>query len=120
MNFLLGTFFVTLASSQCFSSIPECAQQCLTNAVSAATECGSSDWTCQCTTDHQEAIQESARNCVFASCGDDVSFGKLTSLCLWNPPLSLWQPRHVLSKLCVGLGIMNVIHFDAYIIKTEP
>lgn len=81
---LLAVFlgvFVSLASSQCFSSIPECAQQCLLNAVAATTSCGSSDWPCQCTTEHQKVVHEGARNCITASCGQAMDYGTFQVYC---------------------------------------
>ncbi|KAJ4389537.1 hypothetical protein N0V93_007007 [Gnomoniopsis smithogilvyi] len=64
--------WAALVSSQCFSSIPECAQSCMTNAATQSTSCGATDWTCQCTTTNQQTILDNAENCVDAACGETM------------------------------------------------
>ncbi|KUI62804.1 hypothetical protein VP1G_09929 [Cytospora mali] len=61
-----------LVSSQCISSIPECAQDCLLSAASSV-GCSTTDYTCQCSTDNQSAIQQDATSCVLDGCGQNVA-----------------------------------------------
>ncbi|ROV87973.1 hypothetical protein VMCG_10676 [Cytospora schulzeri] len=61
-----------LVSSQCISSIPECAQTCLLSAASSV-GCAADDYTCQCSSDNQSGIQEAATSCVSDGCGIDAA-----------------------------------------------
>lgn len=78
--FLLTTIaaFAGLALCQCPSSIPECAQSCLTNAASSV-GCGETDYACQCTDEHQTDITNNATTCVLAACGEQTALSKLPS-----------------------------------------
>lgn len=74
-----------LASAQCVSDIPSCAQSCIEDAAASATSCGAQDFECQCTTANQAAIQGAATSCVISACGADVA----VSMCLTSPELHL-------------------------------
>lgn len=69
---------VGLASCQCVSSIPECAQSCLTIAAGSV-GCGDTDYACQCTQDHQTEITNNATTCVLAACGEQTALSKCPS-----------------------------------------
>ncbi|ROV86913.1 hypothetical protein VSDG_10110 [Cytospora chrysosperma] len=68
-----------LVSSQCISSIPECAQPCLSSAATSA-GCVAGDLSCQCSPDKQAAIQQAATSCVLDGCGMDVALRQYTPL----------------------------------------
>ncbi|POS71433.1 anchored cell wall protein-5 [Diaporthe helianthi] len=65
-----------LASSQCVSSIPECAQDCLVIAAGSV-GCGETDYTCQCTSQHQTDITTNATTCVLAACGQQIAINEV-------------------------------------------
>lgn len=65
-----------LASGQCLSSIPECAQACLSNAATGATSCGAADYKCQCADPTWQTIWQGSENCLVASCGKTVTYGQ--------------------------------------------
>ncbi|KAG8159406.1 hypothetical protein KVR01_011067 [Diaporthe batatas] len=65
-----------LASSQCVSSIPECARDCLVVAAGSV-GCGETDYACQCTSQHQTDITTSATTCVLAACGEQVAINEV-------------------------------------------
>lgn len=69
------------SSSSPSSSIPECAQSCISNAVASSTTCQPADYACQCADATQETILRTAENCFVASCGEAMTFR--SSL---NPP----------------------------------
>lgn len=64
-----------LASSQCVSSIPECARDCLVVAAGSV-GCGETDYACQCTSQHQTDITTNATTCVLAGCGQQVAISR--------------------------------------------
>lgn len=74
---LLATWAALVTSQQCttFSSIPSCAQDCITNAATDHTSCGATDWTCQCTAENHQTIQDEAENCCNAACGEALTMG---------------------------------------------
>ena len=65
----------SLASGQCVSSIPECAQDCLMTAA-ASVGCGETDYACQCTSQHQTDITNNATTCVLAACGQQIALSR--------------------------------------------
>lgn len=74
-----------LVSSQCVSSIPECAQTCLLSAAPSA-GCAADDYSCQCSPDNQSKIQSAATNCVVSGCGADTAL----SQCFPSGPMAPW------------------------------
>ncbi|CCC05505.1 hypothetical protein SMACR_09351 [Sordaria macrospora] len=73
-------FFLTIVSlaaglvaAQSLDEIPECAQPCITDAVTSATTCSLDDYKCWCTTDNESAIVQAGTACVLAACGSDVA-----------------------------------------------
>lgn len=74
-SIFLTAAWAALVSSQCFSSIPECAQSCMTNAATQDTSCNATDWTCQCTSTNHQIILQNAENCVNAACGEAMWLG---------------------------------------------
>jgi hypothetical protein len=64
-----------LAASQCTSSIPECARDCLMIAAKSV-GCSETDYTCQCTNQHQTDITTNATTCVLAACGEQVALSR--------------------------------------------
>lgn len=76
---------VGLASCQCPSSIPECAQSCLTIAAGSV-GCGETDYACQCTDDHQTAITTNATTCVLAACGEQTALSRCLLFWTISPP----------------------------------
>lgn len=74
--FLATSVLAGLAASQCSSSIPACAQTCISNAAQSATSCGTTDYKCQCTDSNWQAIWQSSENCLLATCGDTETYGQ--------------------------------------------
>lgn len=72
---LIAIAWAGLASSQCLSSIPRCAQVCIINAATQATKCSATNWACQCTTENHRRILQDAQNCAAASCGEALWLG---------------------------------------------
>lgn len=70
---------VGLASSQCVSSIPQCAQSCLMIAAGSV-GCGETDYTCQCTQTNQQDITNNATTCVLAACGEQTAISRCPPL----------------------------------------
>ncbi|KAG6357308.1 hypothetical protein INS49_015186 [Diaporthe citri] len=68
--------FAGLAACQCPSSIPQCAQSCLTIGASSV-GCGETDYTCQCTDQHQTDITSNATTCVLAACGEQTALNEV-------------------------------------------
>ncbi|KAH8754825.1 hypothetical protein F5883DRAFT_572609 [Diaporthe sp. PMI_573] len=65
-----------LASCQCPSSIPECAQSCLMIAADSV-GCGETDYACQCADAHQQDITTNATTCVLAACGEQTALNEV-------------------------------------------
>ena len=61
------------AVAQDLSMIPECAQGCITDAVSTSTNCKADDFPCICK--NQNALIGGATPCVIEKCGADVATG---------------------------------------------
>lgn len=92
--FLVAAVWAALASGQCSpSSIPECAQSCISNAAASSTTCGATDYTCQCTDANQEVVLQTAQNCLVASCGEAMTYRPCDPLLLSHPISSsaLWR-----------------------------
>ncbi|KAJ0108327.1 hypothetical protein J7T55_005304 [Diaporthe amygdali] len=68
--------FTGLAACQCISAIPECAQQCLLIGASSV-GCGETDYSCQCTSQHQTDITNNATTCVLAACGEQTALNEV-------------------------------------------
>lgn len=69
------TAILGFAVAQDISIIPECAQSCITDAISSATNCGATDYACVCK--NQNALIGAATPCVIKECGADVATGKV-------------------------------------------
>ena len=50
------------------SSLPECAQPCIADAVPSVTDCALDDQACQCEPANKSAIQAAATTCVLTNC----------------------------------------------------
>lgn len=90
MKFLLTILSLTfgLVAGQSLDEIPECAQPCITDAVTSATTCSLDDYKCWCTTDNESAIVQAGTSCVLADCGADVAVSMylpypLLTLAVW-------------------------------------
>lgn len=100
--FLVSTaVWAGLASGQCSSSsIPECAQSCISNAAASSTTCGATDYTCQCTDANQEVMLQTAENCLVASCGEAMTYRPCDPLPpILSPPARVQLPPRVTDRL---------------------
>ncbi|KAK3396838.1 hypothetical protein B0T20DRAFT_243899 [Sordaria brevicollis] len=72
-------FFLTLislaaglvAAQDPSTDIPACAQPCIAEAVSSATDCSDTDYACWCA--NKDAIVSAGTACVLSDCGADVA-----------------------------------------------
>ncbi|KAK1995976.1 hypothetical protein LX36DRAFT_134376 [Colletotrichum falcatum] len=62
-----------LAAAQASNPIPECAQPCLNDAVTKATNCKVGDYSCTCLSENKANIQSAATSCVIAACGVETA-----------------------------------------------
>ncbi|KAK0619354.1 hypothetical protein B0T14DRAFT_496138 [Immersiella caudata] len=67
--------FAGLTAAQGLSSIPQCAQECISTAISSSTTCQATDIPCICNS--IEAVTAGATSCVLAACGADVAIGQV-------------------------------------------
>ncbi|OLN96865.1 hypothetical protein CCHL11_02311 [Colletotrichum chlorophyti] len=57
--------------------IPECARDCLTQAVSSASSCTPGDYACTCVPETQDKIKTAATPCVLSACGAQVAISEV-------------------------------------------
>lgn len=81
MKFLLMllTLAAGLVAAQDISDIPACAQPCIADAVSSATDCSVTDYKCICIPDNAQAIASAGAPCVVEKCGSEVA---ISTYCL--------------------------------------
>lgn len=60
-----------LSTAQSLDSLPDCAKECLVDAVEKSTSCSVTDLACVCK--NFEAIQGAGAGCVLSACGQDVT-----------------------------------------------
>ncbi|KAJ2891724.1 hypothetical protein MKZ38_000016 [Zalerion maritima] len=66
--------FIGLANAIVISDYaPECALDCLTDAISSGTECSIDDGECQCIQENYEAIYIVGADCVIDACGSEAA-----------------------------------------------
>lgn len=79
---IMNRLFVALAvagvavSQSIGDAVPACAATCLSNGITSATSCSTTDAACQCTVENYRAIYTAALTCVLNGCGADVAIGK--------------------------------------------
>ncbi|KAK1976768.1 hypothetical protein LZ30DRAFT_733787 [Colletotrichum cereale] len=69
--------FAGFATAQTLNDLPQCAQQCLLNAITANGKCGVSDTTCLCNPTNFQAIVTAGTPCVLQNCGEDVAVNQV-------------------------------------------
>lgn len=71
------TAIIGFAVAQDISDIPECARDCITDAIKTGTSCDEDDYKCAC--ENQSALIGEATPCVIKACGADVATGMYPS-----------------------------------------
>ncbi len=69
-------------SPQSDLDIPDCAYNCLYDAVEQATDCVHEDFSCLCLPHNQQSVEAHSMSCVIASCGIDVAISESPQRCL--------------------------------------
>ncbi|KKY35741.1 putative extracellular membrane 8-cysteine cfem [Diaporthe ampelina] len=72
---LLAAGLVAAVFAQDLSSIPQCAQSCLTDAISQDGQCQATDTSCVC--GRIDALTTLATSCVLSACGQDVALNQV-------------------------------------------
>ena len=69
------TAIIGAVAAQDISQIPQCAQGCIKDAVSSATDCKQDDYKCVC--ENQKALVGASTSCVISKCGADKATSTL-------------------------------------------